>query len=518
MKSLQKYILPGIGLTGAIFNVSCHSGTKLSREQNTLPNIIYILADDLGYGELGCYGQEKIETPNIDLLAKSGMIFTQHYTGAPVSAPARCVLLTGLHTGNAQIRGNDEWRQRGNVGSYVAMLADSTLEGQRPMKPGTQTIASILKNARYRTALIGKWGLGAPHTSSVPLQIGFDYFMGYNCQRQAHTFYPVHLYENSRRILLGNDTVQPHIKLGENQDAYSPESYKPFELQTYSCDFMHQAMEKFLDKNNPKNTGQPFFLYWATPIPHVPLQAPKRWVDYYVQKFGDEKPYKGESGYYPHRYPRAAYAAMISYLDEQVGQLIRKLKEMGVYDNTLIIFTSDNGSSFTGGVDYTYFNSNKPFNNGYGRSKGFLYEGGIRVPMIASWPGKIKPASVSDHVSAFWDVMPTFSAIAGLPKPEESDGISFLPTLLGKKQQEHKYLYWELHEYGGQQAVRMGKWKGIRKNIFEGNREIELYDLDNDPLEQKNLAVQFPEVVLKIQEMMKELHKPATIEKFNFKF
>jgi arylsulfatase len=483
-----------------------------------LPNIIYILADDLGYGELGCYGQTKIETPNIDMLARSGVMFTQHYTGAPVSAPARNVLLTGLHTGNSQIRGNEEWAERGNVRDYRSMLVDSTLEGQHPMALGTVTLAHLLNEAGYYTALIGKWGLGAPHTESVPPKMGFDYFFGYNCQRQAHTYYPLHLYENFNRVYLNNDTVAPHTSLDQGADLYDESVYTPFNLNEYAPDVMFEAMTRYINQNNPNKTGKPIFLYWATPIPHVPLQAPQGWVDYYVEKFGDEEPYDGRFGYFPNRYPRAAYAAMVSYLDEQIGLLVKQLKEMGVYDNTLIIFTSDNGPSFSGGADSPFFDSNRPFKNEYGWSKGFLHEGGIRVPMVASWPGKIEPGRISHHVSAFWDVLPTFCEIAGIEPGIETDGISFLPELLDEEQPTHEYLYWELHEYGGQQAVRWGKWKGIRKNIFQGNREIELYDLESDIQEQYNVAAEYPEIVHHIEQKMKDFHTPAAIKKFNFVF
>ena len=516
MKTSKYLILSGLGLGGSIMGPSCNNIQK--SENSVLPNIIYILADDLGYGDLGVFGQEKIETPNIDALARTGIIFTQHYSGAPVSAPARNVLLTGLHTGNSQIRGNDEWAERGNVRDYLAMLADSTLEGQRPMSTGTITVAHLLQNAGYHTALIGKWGLGAPHTESVPLKMGFDYFFGYNCQRQAHTYYPLFLYENNHRVYLNNDTVAPHSRLPKNTDYSNDTVYAPFSLQEYSCDLMFQAMSRHLENINPQKTGQPFFLYWATPIPHVPLQAPKRWVDYYVEKFGDEEPYDGSAGYFPHQHPRAAYAGMISYLDEQVGQLINQLKEMGIYENSLIIFSSDNGASFSGGADSQWFDSNRPFKNEFGWGKGFVHEGGIRVPMLACWPAKIEPGRVSNHVSAFWDLLPTLCEIAGAEVTVETDGISFLPELLGKEQKDHEYLYWELHEYGGQQAIRWGKWKGIRKNIFEGNLEVELFDLELDIQEEHNLANEHPEVLRHIEQKMKEFHAPAPIERFNFNF
>ena len=491
-----------------------------SAQQTTLkPNIIYILADDLGYGELGCYGQDKIETPNIDQLASEGMMFTQHYCGAPVCAPSRCMLLTGKHAGHAQIRGNDEWKERGDVWNYHAQVQDSTLEGQRPLKKGTVTIASSLKKAGYNTAIIGKWGLGAPHTEATPLQMGFDFFVGYNCQRQAHTYYPVHLYKNDKRLLLNNDTVAPIEKLRKNADPLAKESYSRFTLNDYSADVMFRELQGFIIDNNPKEHNKPFFMYWATPIPHVPLQAPERWVNYYVSKFGDEKPYLGNKSYFPNRYPRAAYAAMVSYMDEQIGMLIRQLKAMDIYDNTLIVFTSDNGPTYNGGSDSPWFNSGGPFASEYGRGKGFTYEGGIRVPMIASWPGVIPENSESNHISAFWDVLPTFCEIGGCEVPESIDGISFLPVLKGKEKQqkEHDFLYWEFPSYGGQQAVRMGNWKGIRNNIFKDNLKLELYDLKNDIREENDVAGKYPKIVKQIEAIMKKEHEPASNDRFKIK-
>ena len=518
MKSLSGVIkLALISPTLICSAVSCNAPKSSEIEKDSKPNIIYILADDLGYGELGCYGQQKIETPNIDKLAQEGMRFTQHYAGSPVSAPSRCMLLTGKHPGHAQIRGNDEWESRGDVWSYHAAIADSTLEGQRPMRQDTQTIAHLLKKANYTTGIIGKWGLGAPNTHSTPLQMGFDFFFGYNCQRQAHTYYPVHLYKNDVRIYLDNDTIAPHTKLDKGANPYDTNSYKKYNLNTYAGDVMFEELTAFINTNNPNQTGNPFFMYWATPGPHVPLQVSQKWVDYYVDKFGDEEPYLGDQDYFPHRYPRAAYAGMVSYLDEQVGLLVQQLKDLDLYDNTLIIFTSDNGPTYNGGSDSEWFNSGGPFDVYKGKGKGFTHEGGLRVPMIASWPGYIKPGSVSNLISAFWDVMPTLSEIAGLDIPEDTDGISFLPELTGNKQPVHKFLYWEFPASGGQQAVRMGKWKAIRKDIFKGNMELELYNLDLDSKEQNNIAANHPDVVSRIEQIMKQEHEPAEIERFKIK-
>lgn len=484
-----------------------------NKKEPSKPNIVYILADDLGYGDVGVYGQQLIETPNIDALAASGLKFTRHYSGAPVCAPSRYALLTGLHMGHSFIRGNDEWRERGAVWDFAAMLADSTLEGQRPIPDSTVTMGELLQGAGYTTALIGKWGLGAPASESTPNTQGFDYFCGYNCQRQAHNLYPTHIWENDKRIYLNNAFMAPGEKLADGADPLEEASYDKFYQNDYAPQVMHQKALAFLRQNKDK----PFFLYYASPLPHLPLQVPREYVDKYQTKFGDEAPYTGHQGYFPHRYPRAAYAGMISYLDDQVGELVATLKELGIYDNTLIIFTSDNGPTYTAGVDYEFFNSTGPFTNGYGRNKGFAYEGGIRVPMIASWEGKIPAGTTTGHASAFYDVLPTLCELAGAAPPKNTDGISFLPTLTGQGEQKvHDFLYWELLEYTGQQAVQMGDWKGVRKGMFEGNLEVELYDLKGDPQEQNNVASQYPEVVAQIEAIMQQAHEPAATEKFKF--
>ena len=474
------------------------------------PNIIYILADDLGYGELGSYGQKIIETPNIDALAKSGMKFSNHYSGAPVCAPARCVLLTGQHTGHAHVRGNDEWASRGKVWDYQAMFDDPFLEGQRPLPDSIITIGEILQDAGYQTGVVGKWGLGAPTTEGVPNKQGFDFFYGYNCQRQAHTLYPMHLWKNEERDLLDNKMVAPRANLAEGADPNDPESYADFTLNEYAPELMLTEALGFMEANK----SNPFFLYFASPLPHVPLQAPQKWVDYYKKKLGPEEPYTGKS-YFPNQTPRATYAAMISYLDEQVGELVKKLKADGNYENTLIIFSSDNGPTYTGGADTEFFDSAQPFKTTYGFAKGFVHEGGIRVPMIASWEGKINPGTESGHISSFYDVMATLCELTGSETPKQSDGISFLPSLLGEEQtDEHEYLYWEFPAYKGQQALRMGKWKAIRRNIQEGNLEIELYDLDADIREENNVAEANPEIIEKITKIFKESRNTPHIDRF----
>ncbi|MEX0289528.1 MAG: arylsulfatase [Flavobacteriaceae bacterium] len=487
---------------------------ELLTADETPPNIIYILADDLGYGELGAYGQTKIETPNIDALAAEGMLFTQHYTSAPVCAPARYMLMTGQHSGRAHIRGNEEWRERGEVWDYIAMAKDSVLEGQRPMPAKTVTLPIKLKEVGYTTGMVGKWGLGAPHTHSIPTIMGFDFFFGYNCQRQAHTYYPLHLYKNEKRFHLNNDTVPPHTAFPEGADPQSPDSYANFNLNDYAPDLMFKELTAFVDRSK----DQPFFLYWATPIPHVAIQAPQDWVDYYIAKFGEEEPYlaKNGHGYFPHKNPRAGYAAMISYLDENVGKLVQQLKDEGIYDNTLIMFTSDNGPSFAGGADPEWFNSAQPFDGNFGRGKGFVYEGGIRVPMIASWPGKIKAGSTTDHISVHYDVLETLAELTGFEAPD-NDGTSFLPTLLAEDgQDKHEFLLWEFPEYGGQLALRMGDWKVVRQQLKSENETptLELYNLATDPREQQNLADAHPDIIERAAEIFKREHRNATIEKF----
>jgi arylsulfatase len=489
--------------------ISCNTEEK----EQQRPNIIFFLADDLGYGEVGAYGQEKILTPNIDALARNGIRFTQHYSGAPVCAPARYVFLTGQHTGHAFIRGNDEWNERGNVWNYEEVFLNPKLEGQRPIPDSTATIGNQLKEEGYKTSILGKWGLGAPETDGVPNLQGFDYFYGYNCQRQAHNLYPAHLWENTEKKLLDNELISPSTKLDSLSDPYNSNSYAKFSQKEYAPKKIQQNAISFIKANK----DNPFFMYYASPLPHLPLQTPKEYVDKYRKIFGEEEPYIGDDSYFPNRYPRASYAGMISYLDYQLGELITTLKEEGVYENTVIIFSSDNGPTYLGGVDYDYFESSKPFSNGYGRTKGFVYEGGIRIPLIASWPNHITPGTTSDHISAFYDLMPTICDIAGVTPPKNIDGVSFKPALLGQQQKQHDFLYWEFPSYNGQQAVRLGKWKGIRKDIFKGNLSIELYDLETDLKEEIDLSNQYPEIVKKIENIMKQEHEPAANDKFKFK-
>ena len=466
-----------IALCASYAMMSCTPGQK----KEPLPNIVYILADDLGYGDLSCYGQKKFQTPNIDRLASEGMLFTQHYTGCTVSAPSRSSLMTGLHTGHTPIRGNKGWEPEGNW----------------PLPANTFTIAGMLKTRGYVTGAFGKWGLGYIESEGDPNLQGFDEFYGYNCQSLAHNYYPDHLWHNHDKIVLhGNDSSK---------------------TSAYSADLIHKAALDFLEIN--KNNH--FFLFYPTTIPHAELFAKEEYMEQFRGKFMPEKSYNGvDSGptfrlgpYGSQPEAHAAFAAMVKELDDYVGDLLNKLKELGLEKNTIVIFASDNGPHLEGGADPDYFDSN-------GRLRGYkrdIYEGGIRTPMLVRWPGKVKAGSKNDIVSAFWDVMPTFADITGAEIPVTIDGISLLPSLLGKKQKEHDYLYWEFHEQGGKMAVRMDNWKAVKLNIDKVPQgETELYDLFADIGEVNNIASSRPEIVKKMEEIMKEAHTPSIDFPFNY--
>ena len=478
-------------------------------DENNKPNIIYILADDLGYGELGSFGQKQIETPYLDKLALDGMLFTNHYSGSPVCAPSRSVLMTGMHTGTTHIRDNSEWRERGDVWSFKAMYDNPELEGQRPLSDSKITVAQVLKSNGYKTGMVGKWGLGAPHTNSVPNKKGFDFFYGYNCQRIAHSYYPTHLWRNNERHYLNNKLLEKSEDLDLGADIYDPKSYSKYNQNDYAPTLMHDEALNFIEQNKNNN----FFLYYASLIPHLALQAPKKWEDYYRKKFGDEEPYTGKS-YYPSLTPKATYAAMISYLDEQVGEIVQKLKEIGKYENTLIIFTSDNGPTFLEEVDTDFFNSAGILNGSRDRLKGSVNEGGIRVPMIATWPKFIKNNTKTDHISAFQDFYATVCDIIDVKTPSYVNGISFLPTMVGKNQLKHDYLYWEIQGKGGQQAIRYGKWKGLKKNLNKGKQDLKLYDLEKDFLELNDVSNAYPLIVEKLEKLLTQAHTRPTLEEF----
>jgi arylsulfatase A-like enzyme len=420
----------------------------------TRPNIIFIQADDLGYGDLSCYGQRKFKTPNIDRLAAEGMRFTQYYAGSTVCAPSRSALMTGQHTGHTRIRGN----------------------ARHPLLPEDVTVAEVLKatpGAGYKTALIGKWGLGEAGTTGVPNRQGFDYFFGYLNQRHAHNYYPTFLWRNEERIKLRN-VVPDEDEEGSGNSTNRVD---------YTHDLMAEEALKFIERNS----GGPFFLYLAFTIPHANNEAKNK---------GMEVPDLGEFASEDWPDQEKAKAAMITRMDRDVGRLMVSLKKLGIDDNTLVFFTSDNGPHREGGADPDFFDSNGPLRG----IKRDLYEGGIRVPMIARWPKRIKAGAKSDQVWAHWDLPPTVAEIAGVKPPANIDGVSMLNALLGRRQRNHEFLYWEFHERGFSQAVRMRDWKAVRRSQ---DSPLELYDLKNDLGEQNDVAVKHPEVVKKIEDYLK---------------
>ncbi|MBW3624995.1 MAG: arylsulfatase [Armatimonadetes bacterium] len=422
------------------------------------PNIIFILADDLGYNDLGSYGQKRIQTPNLDRMAREGMRFTQFYCGSPVCAPSRSVLMTGLHTGHTTVRGN----------------------ARVPLRPQDVTVAEVMKTAGYATGLVGKWGLGDEGTPGVPTKQGFDSFYGYLNQTHAHNYYPTFLLRNEERVKLRN-VVPNEGKVGQGVASKKLD---------YTHDlFTNEALD-YVDRNREK----PFFLYLAYTIPHTNNEAKAK---------GMEVP---DLGIYADRdWPESekAFAAMITRMDRDIGRLMDRLKRNGIDDDTLVLFTSDNGPHREGGHNPDFFDS-----NGILRGiKRDLYEGGIRVPMIARWPGRIRAGSVTDRIGYFADIMPTAAQIAGV-KPPKNDGESLLPTLLGKdrKRQPTRPLYWEFYEGGTSQAARMDRWKAVRKPI---GGPVELYDLSADPGETRNIAERNPSIVKKLAAYMDRAHTPS---------
>ena len=462
-----------------------------------LPNIIYIYADDLGYGELGSYGQQKIKTPYLDQMAREGIRFTQHYAGAPVCAPSRAMLMTGNHAGHAYIRGNYE------LGGFK----DHEEGGQMPLPAGIFTLPKMLKQAGYTTGMCGKWGLGMAGTSGDPLMQGFDYYYSVLDQKQAHNYYPTHLWENGSWDSLSNQFIDVH----ERQDSVKTSSidFDSYKGQDYSIDKMTAKALGFIEQNKNKN----FFLYLPFTLPHVSLQVPDEALKQYIGKF-KESPYYGQRGYAAHKNPRSAYAAMVSYLDMQVGIVMKKIRESGLDSNTVIMFSSDNGSSVEGGADPVYFNAV----GGLRGTKRDLYEGGIRVPFIARWPGKIQSGRVTDHISAQYDLLPTLAEITGSVLTE-TDGISFWPVLSGTdvKQARHEWLYFEFPEKGGQVAIRIGNWKAVRTNV-RNNRAApwQLYNLASDPYETNDIAVQYPDLVRQFDVIQKKEHQQPHIREWEF--
>ena len=443
---------------------ACSTERRQAAAPERPPNIIFILADDLGYGDLGSYGQRRIQTPNLDRMADEGMRFTDHYAGSTVCAPSRCVLMTGLHTGHCRIRGN----------------------APLPLAPADVTVAERLKEGGYTTGLIGKWRLGEAGSTGVPNRQGFDYFFGYLNQIRAHNYYPDYLWQNEDRYPLDNvvETVQQGYAQGIG-------SYATEKVQ-YSHDLFTEEALAFVERNQE----QPFFLYLAYTIPHANNES--RFAGEHGMEVPDYGPYADED------WPEAekGAAAMISRLDADVGRLLEHLKMLGLDEHTLVLFSSDNGPHREGGHDPTFFESSGPLRG----IKRALYDGGLRVPLIARWPGRIQPGAVTDHPSAFWDVLPTAVDAAGLTPPEGIDGISYLPTLLGQEQPAHDYLYWEFFEQGAKQAIRRGIYKAV---YFWETNQTELYDLSTDPGEARDLAAQYPNLAESLHALMRQARTPS---------
>jgi arylsulfatase A len=422
----------------------------LAPQEARKPNIVFIHADDLGYGDLSCYGQKRFITPRLDRMAAEGLRFTQYYAGNTVCAPSRCALMTGYHMGHAYIRGNAE----------------------TPLRAEDVTVAKLLKGAGYSTAVIGKWGLGLSNNSGRPDKQGFDYSFGYLDHKHAHRQYTDHLFRNGERVELDG--------------------------KTWSNDLFTQESLEFVEKNK----ANPFFLYLNYTNPHAELWVPDDALQEYKGKY-PEQPWvsgqgdtPGAKGYRTQETPRAAFAAMVTRMDRDVGRILDALREKGLDENTLVIFTSDNGPHKEGGADPDFFQS-------YGPLRGIkrdLTEGGIREPMIARWPGKIAAGKTTDHVAAHWDFLPTACELAGVKSPEGIDGLSYVPALTGKEQKAHDYLYWEFHERGFDQAVRVGDWKGLRNGLGE---PLKVYNLKTDLHEDQDVAAQNPDVVAKLEAQLK---------------
>ncbi len=419
------------------------------------PNIIYILADDLGVGDVGCYGQKLLKTPHIDQLAAEGMRFTQHYSGSAMCAPTRSCLMTGQHTGHTRVRKN----------------------GHGPLFPEDLTIAEVLKSAGYQTAAVGKWGVGEAGTTGVPWKQGFDLFFGYLNQGNAHHHYPPFLWRNEEKVLFADN---------------------PVKRTHYSHDeFTREAMQFIRD-----NRDRPFFLYLPYTLVHVDLDVPDEDLKPWIGKIEETKPYGTPGGqhYIHQKTPHAAFAGMVSRLDRDVGRIVDLVDELGLAEDTLVMFTSDNGPTSAGGADPKFFDGNGPFRG----IKFELYEGGIRCPMIARWPGRIKPGSETDHISAHWDVLPTAAELAGVDVPAGIDGISFLPTLLGQgKQKKHDYLYWETGARSGWQVMRRGNWKAHLQYVGNpAKTKFELYDLSSDIAEENEVSSAHPEITREMKRLM----------------
>jgi len=494
-----RYWLASLALCCAWLAVPAAAAEAPTRHQN----ILFLLADDLGYGDLSCYGQKQFQTPNMDRLATEGMKFTQHYSGHNVCAPARCVLMSGKHPGHGFIRENKQ----------AKALGLPFEEGQVPVPAGQLKLPLTLKALGYTLGGFGKWGLGPVGSTGDPTRQGFDQFYGYNCQAVAHNYYPTHLWSNDVRIVLNNPQFAAHQRLAADADPSAPATYARFSGIVFAPDLINAAARQFLRENKDR----PCFLFYPTTVPHLALQVPEDSLKEFAGKF-PETPYPGGRGYLPHRTPRAAYAAMVTRLDREIGRLLDLVKELGLDNNTIVVFTSDNGPLYgeLGGTDTEFFNSHA----GLRGRKGAFYEGGFRVPCLVRWKGKIAPGSTSDRVTGFEDWLPTLLELIGAKDatPAGIDGISFAPTLLGKPQPARPFLYRESPGYGGQQCVRVGDWKLIRTALNPAPNAknpppptLELFDLAKDPAEAADVAAQHPEVVARLQKIMASQHTPSKL-------
>lgn len=478
---LTKTLAVGSGIIGAV----TIAGNARAADSGKPANVIFILADDLGIGDVTPYGQKLIKTPNLERMTREGMRFTQAYSGTAVSAPSRASLMTGLHTGHTHIRGN--------------LRHDP--EGQVAMPEGTYTMGQMFRNAGYATGCFGKWGLGYPGSESDPTKVGFDKFYGYNCQTLAHDYYPDHLWDNTTRV-----------EFKENYDQKE---------NTYSADLIHSKALEFMREQ--AKAGKPFFTFLSYTLPHAELILPKDSVyDEYCRlipaaedkAWADANPNR-KGAYGATERPYASFASMVTKLDSYVGDVMDMLRELGIDDNTLVVFTSDNGPHKEGGANPDYFASYGPYRG----IKRDLYEGGIRMPFIVRCPGTVPAGVDNDHIMAFWDMLPTFAEVARSKDVIATDGISLVPTLTGKEgQKEHEYLYWEFHEGGGKQAIRVGDWKGVRLNVGEPSKTtFELYNLAEDVHEDNNVAASHPEIAERLGKMMDTVRTESDLFDFTRK-
>jgi arylsulfatase A-like enzyme len=482
-RHLSTALLALVTLSTACANTQ---GTARQSAAQKQPNVLFVMADDLGYGELGSFGQQKIRTPRLDQLAAQGMRLTRHYCGSPVCAPSRCVLMTGKHPGKAAVRNNKEHKP----------------EGQWALPTSEPMMSEMMKDAGYTTGAFGKWGLGPPRTDSDPIARGYDRFFGYNCQRHAHSYYTDYLWSDRERVRLANDpAISGHGKLKAGEDPNDPASYARFRGEDYAPDHILDAAKDFLRQSKDR----PFFLYYPSVIPHLALHIPEAELAQYEGEF-PETPYPGGKGYTPHFKPRAAYAAMITRLDRSVGELLDLLDELGLAEDTIVVFTSDNGATHSpvGGTDVDFFDSC----GGLRGRKGSMYEGGIRVPGIVRWPGRVAAGSSSDRVTGFEDWMPTLAELCGGEVPTGCNGVSFAATLTGDDQAARDFLYREFAGYRGWQAVWQGDYKLVRSNMHK-QPKTELFDLGTDPTEQRDLAAAMPERVAAMMEVATREHTPS---------